>query len=666
MTLRTRLTAAFLAVVLVPLLVGTALLSVALPTAFAERQAREVASAGRLAATVITQRCAEARAVAEAVGRAVAVPDPAGRQAAAESFVSRGLAQGVRVELGGEGTVTAGRLPVDGADCATGQPPNGEPVQITSSVRLQASTGTDLGTATAALDVGRELATALREAIGFGDVALLAGDRLLAASSPRSPADPELLRAAIAARGTAVHGDGTVAVVISPGPGQPVGVLVVQPESRGVAVLPTALAVVAGAVLLAAAIALVLARATTRPLEELGDAAARVAAGDLSTTLEVRSRDEVGRLAVAFNAMTADLRRYVGALESSRDEVQTGITRLGDTLSSTHDLDGIVAVVLDTAIAATSAHAGAVLLVEDTGKSGPGGALRLVVGRGVEERGAARDLRLPFGVGIAGRVAQDDEPARGWVGDRLPAGPGEPMAESVLAVPLRSSGAVVGVLTLYDRPGGFDEADLKTIRSFAAQATVAIDNVLLHDEARRQSLTDDLTGLGNYRAFVATVHKEIERAARFDRPLTLLMLDLDHFKVVNDTHGHPRGDAVLVEIATRLREQLRDVDTLARYGGEEIVAVLPETDEEGAAQAAERLRATVSAAPYLSAGQPPVRLTVSVGAAVFPAHGTTAAALLAAADDALYDAKRAGRDTWRMAGDPTASTPVPVPGTGPH
>jgi two-component system cell cycle response regulator len=668
-TLRTRLTAAFLAVVLGPLLVGTALLSVALPAAFAERQAREVTSAGRLAATVVAQRCAEARAVAEAVGRAVAVPERAGRQAAAESFVTRGLVQGVRVDLGG-GTITAGELSdglADGrGDCATGRPPAGEPVQISASVQLQASTGPDVGTATAALEAGRPLAAALRAAVGFGEVALVAGDEVLASSRPAGAPAPELVRRAVAARGTAVHGDGLVAAAVPPAPGQPIGVLVVHPESRGVAVLPSALAVVAGAVLLATAIALMLARATTRPLEELGDAAARVAAGDLSTTLEVRSRDEVGRLATAFNAMTQDLRRYVGALESSRDEVQTGITRLGETLSSTHDLDGIVAVVLDTAIASTSAQAGAVLLVEDVARGGPAGRLRLVVGRGVEERGAPRDLRLPFGVGIAGRVAQDDEPARGWVGDRLPAGPGEPQAESVLAVPLRSSGAVVGVLTLYDRPGGFDEADLKTIRSFAGQATVAIDNVLLHDEARRQSLTDDLTGLGNYRAFVATVHKEIERATRFDRPLALLMLDLDHFKVVNDTYGHPRGDAVLTEIARRLREQVRDVDTLARYGGEEIVAVLPETDEEGAAQAAERLRETVAAAPFLSAGQPPVRLTVSVGAAVFPAHGATAATLLAAADDALYDAKRAGRNTWRLAGDSAPPTPVPVADSDPH
>jgi two-component system cell cycle response regulator len=655
-TLRARLTAAFLAVVVVPLLVGTALLSVTLPAAFGERQAREVASAARLAAAVVAQRCQQAQVVAEAVGRAAAVPDPATRQSAVASFVERGLAEGVRVELDGVPVVAAGRVPVGAPTCGAGQVSAADTGQLTASVRLQSPSGSPIGTAVAALAPGQPLATLLRDAVGRGEVALLSGDGVLASSAPIAP---ELVRRAVAARGVAVQTDDVVAAAVEPGPGQPVGVLVVQPESGGVAVLPSALAVVAGAVLLATAIALLLARATTRPLEELGNAAARVASGELSTTLDVRSGDEVGRLARAFNAMTQDLRRYVGALESSRDEVQSGLTRLGETLSSTHDLDGIAAVVLDTAMAATQAQAGALLLVEDATGTSPR-RLRMVVGRGVEQRGAPRELSMPFGVGIAGRVAQDDEAACGWVGDRLPRGPGEPAAQSVLAVPLRSAGAAVGVLTLYDRPDGFDEADLKTVRSFAGQAAVAIANVLLHDEASRQSVTDDLTGLGNYRSFVTTIGKEIERAARFERPLALLMLDLDHFKDVNDTHGHLRGDAVLVEVAARLREQVRDVDTLARYGGEEIVAILPETDVDGAAQAAERLRATVAARPFVAAGLPPVMLTVSVGAAVFPAHGTTAGTLLAAADDALYAAKRAGRDTWRMAAG--ASTPARRPG----
>jgi diguanylate cyclase (GGDEF)-like protein len=116
--------------------------------------------------------------------------------------------------------------------------------------------------------------------------------------------------------------------------------------------------------------------------------------------------------------------------------------------------------------------------------------------------------------------------------------------------------------------------------------------------------------------------------------------------------GHQRGDAVLVELAARLRAQVREVDTVARYGGEEFVVVLPETDRAGAVQAAERIRAAVRRRPFGEdgeAGEQPLDITLSVGVAVFPEHGTSSTALLRRADEALYDAKRSGRDRWRLA-----------------
>jgi diguanylate cyclase (GGDEF)-like protein len=158
-----------------------------------------------------------------------------------------------------------------------------------------------------------------------------------------------------------------------------------------------------------------------------------------------------------------------------------------------------------------------------------------------------------------------------------------------------------------------------------------------------------LTGLWNYRYFTMTIGKEIERSARFGRPLALLMLDLDRFKLVNDTYGHQRGDGVLIELAARVRAQVRDVDTVARYGGEEVVVILPETDEAGAVQAAERICDAVRRRPFGEAGQVGVDVTVSIGAAVFPAHGGSSTTLLRRADEALYEAKDAGRDTWRLA-----------------
>jgi diguanylate cyclase (GGDEF)-like protein len=305
-------------------------------------------------------------------------------------------------------------------------------------------------------------------------------------------------------------------------------------------------------------------------------------------------------------------------------------------------------------MASTRAQAGMVLMFGPTRHE-----LVLEVARGVDERGVPADLRLPVGEGVTGRVAKTGDVVMGRLGagDLRPA-PGEPSSGSVIAVPLKSSGTVIGVLDLFDRLDAelFDDRDLATIRTFASQATVAIDNVLLHDEAQRLSITDGLTGLWNYRYFTMTVGKEIERSARFGRPLALLMLDIDLFKSVNDTYGHQRGDAVLVELAGRIRGQVRDVDTVARYGGEEIVVILPETDEAGAAQAAERICDAVRRRPFGEPGQAEVDVTVSIGAAVFPTHGGSSTTLLRRADEALYQAKDAGRDTWRLASAPAAET----------
>jgi len=190
---------------------------------------------------------------------------------------------------------------------------------------------------------------------------------------------------------------------------------------------------------------------------------------------------------------------------------------------------------------------------------------------------------------------------------------------------------------------------LSTIRAFANQATVAIDNVLLHQEAQRLSITDGLTGLWNYRYFQMTIDKEIERASRFGRPLSVLMLDLDKFKAVNDTYGHQRGDSVLIELATRIKGAIREVDTLARYGGEEFVLILPETDVTGALQTAEKVCELVRNRRFGSTDEEPLRLTISVGLAVYPDHASTPAGLVKAADTALYAAKGAGRDRVVMA-----------------
>jgi diguanylate cyclase (GGDEF)-like protein len=236
-----------------------------------------------------------------------------------------------------------------------------------------------------------------------------------------------------------------------------------------------------------------------------------------------------------------------------------------------------------------------------------------------------------------------------------PAGNGgpDPSATTQVSVPLLTQGRVLGVLSLYDREDGepFTLADADALTAFAVQAAVAIENVRLHAEAERLSVTDPLTGAWNYRYFERRFEQEIERSRRFGRVLALLMLDIDHFKSVNDRFGHQRGDEVLVEFAGRVTGSVRDIDTFARYGGEEFVLILPETNLEGGLAVAEKLRRATHRAPFCGEGADGgVRLTVSIGVACFPEHATSPEGLVRAADEALYEAKLQGRDRVVTAG----------------
>jgi two-component system, cell cycle response regulator len=171
-------------------------------------------------------------------------------------------------------------------------------------------------------------------------------------------------------------------------------------------------------------------------------------------------------------------------------------------------------------------------------------------------------------------------------------------------------------------------------------------------EALRQLATrDELTGLLNRRVFDQTFDDELERAKRFGRSFAMIMLDIDHFKQVNDTHGHPTGDVVLAEVARRLQSRVRSVDRVMRYGGEEFAVLMFECDVAMALDLANRLCADVRQVP-IEADKLTLSVTISAGIAMYPAHGQTKVALVKAADGALYAAKTAGRDRAVLAGDP--------------
>jgi len=176
--------------------------------------------------------------------------------------------------------------------------------------------------------------------------------------------------------------------------------------------------------------------------------------------------------------------------------------------------------------------------------------------------------------------------------------------------------------------------------------------VLSLNEARlrEQSVRDVLTGLFNRRYLEETMPRELARAERLHGPLGLLLLDIDHFKRVNDTYGHAVGDDVLRQLGNLLKSNVRGSDIACRYGGEEFVLLLPEAAREVTCQRAETLRAGAKSLTVSHQGRPIEPITISIGVAAFPADGATPAALLKSADDALYRAKREGRDRTAVAG----------------
>lgn len=225
----------------------------------------------------------------------------------------------------------------------------------------------------------------------------------------------------------------------------------------------------------------------------------------------------------------------------------------------------------------------------------------------------------------------------------------EACGSSVLVAVMRRGGRVVGaILVRAPRPYTYTDADRSALELLGATAAIAIDNAHLFADARRLATIDELTGVWNRRSFFENARREFQRSQRALRPLAILMFDVDHFKAVNDTYGHAAGDQVLRGLAERCRSQLRVIDIVGRYGGEEFAVALPETNIEAAEHIADRLRISVENTAFVTA-QGSISLTISVGVAVYdPDDQTTLDAVIDRADRALYLAKRSGRNCVRV------------------
>lgn len=387
-------------------------------------------------------------------------------------------------------------------------------------------------------------------------------------------------------------------------------------------------------------LAYLLARLITQPLEELAEGAIAISEGRFEHRIPVRSKDEVGQLALAFNEMTSRLSTTISELSWSRDQLRRSIQRVGETLRATHDMKQLLQSLINTAADAARADAAIFWAFTPSREE-----IYPSLARGTDADGL---LRVAVGEGAVGLVAQGAPPV--VIPSDVPGGPrfsrNEPRFPVAVAVPLYSQDKIRGVLGLYrtDPRKHFSEQDIEMVTFLAEQGSTAIENVLLHEEAQRLSITDGLTGIWNRRYFQMQFRQVLAVATRFHRPFSVLMLDLDHFKKVNDTYGHRRGDAILVEFAQRVTTMVREVDTFARYGGEEFACLLSETDVQGALTTAEKIRDAVRDDPFVSGDDPSIDLTVSIGIAAFPDHGDSFVALIEAADKALYRAKQTGRD----------------------
>src|SRR3954451_22753010 len=422
-------------------------------------------------------------------------------------------------------------------------------------------------------------------------------------------------------------------------------------------------AILGAFLLLALLSSIVVVRALQRQVGKFLEAARRLAHGDFSRPVPVEGSDEFAALGREFNAMSEQLASKIEEVQRKRGELEDTIRRVGEAFAAGLDRQEMVNIAVRTAVEACQAEAGRALPIDlRKMKAAHVGAETAEIEAALVEaersafsvhEGHRSDwLALLASSGDGTEEPIERTPARAQVGDVY-----------ALAVPLLArlgrgrSLEQVGVVSIARAGRDFDESEYDLFAYLTGQAAVSIENVDLHEMVRIQAVTDELTGLYNLRHFHDTLDGEIERSRRFGTEVGLMLLDIDDFKRVNDTYGHQQGDLVLIEVGRVLRTLSRDIDEPARYGGEEMAVVLPQTDVAGAELLAERMRSAVAAIDIdrLDGGGR-LQVTASFGVASLPSNARDKDSLVAEADAALYRAKRSGKNRVGRAEPVTAES----------
>jgi len=409
-------------------------------------------------------------------------------------------------------------------------------------------------------------------------------------------------------------------------------------------------------------LAVVISRAVIGPVQKLRNAAQQLGQGKMDTRVLLQLGDEFGELAGSFNLMADNLTRLMEERSQARDELSVAHERLknsmgelesrnreagtlgqmADLLQSCFTLEEASGVTASSAQKLFHGFSGAMFVfsasrnvLEATTTWGPSSPAERVFSP--NDCWALRRGRLHHSASDDGAVRCSHF------------GAGSPLAS--LCIPLMAHGETLGILCLVTEPNesvgaqtSISELNVKLAVSVAEQAALSFANLKLREKLRYQSVRDPLTGLFNRRYLDESLERELPRAVRKNRGLGVIMLDVDRFKKFNDMFGHDAGDAVLRELGDYLSKFIRRGDLACRYGGEEFTLILPESSLEDTRRRAEELRCSFQQLSIKHRDIVLGKVTLSLGIAALPDHGTTAAELLAAADGALLRAKAEGRD----------------------
>ena len=360
--------------------------------------------------------------------------------------------------------------------------------------------------------------------------------------------------------------------------------------------------------------------------------------------------EEETSLLTLIAVQTAGSIRNVRLVTDLEEHIQNirAAQEIGNLLVSTFDVDTVLKLIVRGIRDVTGAEACSIMLWDSAERH-----LRIRAAVGIPEDVIER-VRLRRGENIAGWVAEHGEPLliRNLSDDPrfVATAGGRYCSNSVLSVPMIAKGKVLGVINVNNLTTEriFNANDMNLLKLFANQAAIALENARLYQELEKLAVTDGLTGLANHRAFQDRLIVEFARAGRFGQQVSLLMVDIDHFKVINDKYGHQMGDHILRCVAETLQNQLRKMDFVARYGGEEFTVIMPQTHKERAKQTADRIRERISEQMFFPS-EPSRSITISIGVAEYPTDATEPSDLIELADRALYVSKGAGRNRVTLA-----------------